>query len=153
MNMPRRPTSVLFCCDDNAVRSPMAEGIAKRDYGIGIYIQSAGVRTAPAIDPLAVAVCAEAGVDIARHRLRSFQQMEAWGDQIGSYDLIVALSPAAQRHALEYTRWHDIEVAYWPVLDPTGVGADTRARRTAYRHARDQIARQIRNRFGPSSAG
>jgi protein-tyrosine-phosphatase len=150
--MPGQPTSVLFCCDDNALRSPMAEAIAKRDYGTRVYVQSAGVRAAAAVDPLAVEVCAEVGVDLGRHRLRSFQQMEAWGDQIGSYDLIVALSPAAQRHALEYTRWLTIEVVYWPSLDPTGIGADAAARRAAYRQTRDQIARRIRDRFGPPPA-
>lgn len=148
--MPHRPASVLFCCDDNALRSPLAEGITKRDFGTAVYVQSAGVRVAAAVDPLAVAVAAEIGVDLGGHRTRSFAQMEAWGDRIGAYELIVALSPAAQRHALEYTRWHAIDVAYWPVVDPRGLGADAAARLAAYRTARDQIAARIRDRFGPA---
>jgi arsenate reductase len=146
-----RPASVLFACDDNAVRSPMAEALAKRDYGTDIYVQSAGVRPAEGIDPLAVAVCAEIGVDLSRHRVRTFQQMEAWGDQIGTYDLVVTLSPAAHRHALEYTRWHAIDVVYWPVFDPVGLGSTEGARLAGYRQTRDQLERRIRERFGPAT--
>ena len=147
-----RPTSVLFCCDDSRVRSPMAEGLTKARHGTAIYVQSAGVRTGGPIDPLAVAVCAEIGLDLASHRVRSFGQMEAWGDQIGTYDLVVALSPAAQRFALEHTQWHSIEVQYWPVLDPSALGMTDEARLSAYRESRDQIARSIGDRFAPPAA-
>ena len=75
--------------------------------------------------------------------------MEEWGHRIGSFDLIVALSPAAQRRALEYTRWHAIDVEYWPIFDPTGIGETREARLAAYRQTRDQIARHIVQRFGP----
>jgi arsenate reductase len=143
------PSSVLFCCDYNAVRSPMAEGIMKKNYGTRIYVQSAGVKNELEIDGFAIAVCAEIGVDLDRHRVRSFHQMEEWGDKIDSYDLIVALSPAAQRQALEYTRYHAIDVEYWPIFDPTGLGETREAKLGSYRQARDQIARRIRERFGP----
>jgi arsenate reductase len=147
------PTSVLFCCDHNAVRSPMAEGIMKRDYGARIYVQSAGVKSELEIDGFSVAVCAEVGVALGRHRTRSFADMEQWGDRIDAYDLIVALSPAAMRVAQEYTRWHAIEVEYWPVVDPTGLGETREEKLGAYRQARDQIERRIRARFGPPDIG
>lgn len=143
------PQSVLFCCDYNAVRSPMAEGLMKRNYGTRIFVQSAGVKSDLEIDGFTVAVCAEIGVELRRHRVRTFQEMEEWGDQIGQYDLIVALSPAAQRQALEYTRYHHVEVAYWPIFDPTGIGETRDARLAAYRQTRDQIANCILDRFGP----
>jgi arsenate reductase len=127
----------------------MAEGIMKKNYGTRIYVQSAGVKNDLEIDGFAVAVCAEIGVELHRHRVRSFHDMEEWGDRIGSYDLIVALSPAAQRAALEYTRWHAIEVEYWPTFDPTGLGENRAAKLDAFRQTRDQIAKRIRARFGP----
>jgi protein-tyrosine-phosphatase len=127
----------------------MAEGLTKQAYGTRIYAQSAGVRSDLAPDELAIAVCAEVGVALDRHRVRTFAQMEAWGDQIAAYDLVVALSPAAQRHALEYTRWHAIDVEYWPTLDPVGLGETRAARLDAYRRTRDQLAARIRDRFGP----
>ena len=75
--------------------------------------------------------------------------MEEWGDRIGAYDLIVALSPAAMRQAQEYTRYHAIDVEYWPTYDPTGLGETREAKLAAYRQTRDQIDGRIRDRFGP----
>ena len=104
------PNSVLFCCDHNAVRSPMAEGMMKKFYGHRAYVQSAGVKGEMEIDGFTIAVCGELGVELSRHRVRSFDQMEEWGDDLSSFDLIVALSPAAQRKALELTRYHHLDV-------------------------------------------
>ena len=150
--MTPTPHSVLFCCDYNAVRSPMAEGIMKKYYGTRIYVQSAGVRNELEVDGFSVTVCGELGVELDRHRTRSFQEMEEWGDRIDAYDLIVALSPAAMRQAQEYTRYHAIDIEYWPTFDPTGLGEDRAAKLAAYRQARDQIERRIRDRFGPPDA-
>ncbi|TPE50696.1 low molecular weight phosphatase family protein [Amaricoccus solimangrovi] len=147
--MPLAPQSVLFCCDFNAVRSPMAEAMARKFYPRRIFVQSAGVRNELDIDGFSVAVCAEIDVHLERHKVRSFHDMEEWGDRIDAYDLIVALSPAAQRQALEYTRYHAIDVEYWPVEDPTGLGETREAKLTAYRRTRDQIRDRIIRRFGP----
>jgi arsenate reductase len=122
----------------------MAEGIAKKIYGTQAYLQSAGVRSDREIDGFAIAVCAEIGVELSRHRARSFDEMQQWGDDLGGFDLIVALSPASQRRALELTRIHSLDVIYWPVMDPTGLGGNREAQLAAYRTARDQIlARMI----------
>lgn len=69
------PQSILFCCDHNAVRSPMAEGIMKKLYGTEIYVQSAGVMNDLEIDGFAISVCEEIGVELSRHRTRSFDEM------------------------------------------------------------------------------
>jgi protein-tyrosine-phosphatase len=142
------PQSVLFCCDHNAVRSPMAEGIAKKFYGTGIYLQSVGVKSDLEIDGFAVAVCGEIGVELARHRSRSFDELEAWGDDLSSYDLVVALSPASQRRALELTRFFHLDVEYWPIMDPTGLGETREAKLEVYRQSRDQIIARLTDRFG-----
>jgi arsenate reductase len=127
----------------------MAEGIMKKYYGARIYVQSAGVKNDLEIDGFSVAVCAEIGVRLERHRTRSFEDMEQWGDRIDAYDLVVALSPAAMRQAQEYTRYHALEVEYWPIFDPTGLGETREAKLAAYRQTRDQIEARIRARFGP----
>ena len=64
---PPLPQSVLFCCDHNAVRSPMAEGIMKKLYGTECYIQSVGVKNDLEIDGFAVTVCAEMDVELSRY--------------------------------------------------------------------------------------
>lgn len=147
------PSSVLFCCDHNSVRSPMAEGFMKKLYGQRAYVQSAGVRSDREIDGFSISVSAEDGVELARHRSRSFEEMMDWGDDLGGFDLIVALSPASQRQALELTRYAHIDVEYWPIMDPSGLGETRDAKLTAYRQARDQIKQRLLARFGPPTEG
>ena len=142
------PQSILFCCDHNAVRSPMAEGIMKKLYGTGTYVQSVGVINDLEIDGFSIAVCDEIGVELSRHRSRSFDEMERWGDDLSSFDLIVALSPASQRRALELTRLFHLAVEYWPILDPTGIGETREMKLVAYRQTRDQILNKLREKWG-----
>jgi len=147
------PQSVLFCCDHNSVRSPMAEGIMKKLYGTECYIQSVGVKNDLEIDGFSIAVCAEIGVELSRHRSRSFDEMEEWGDDLSSFDLVLALSPASQRRALDLTRFYHLDVEYWPILDPTGLGDSREARLALYRQARDQIRDRLIARWGPGIEG
>ena len=142
------PQSILFCCDHNAVRSPMAEGIMKKLYGTGTYVQSVGVINDLEIDGFSIAVCDEIGVELSRHRSRSFDEMERWGDDLSSFDLIVALSPASQRRALELTRLFHLTVEYWPILDPTGIVETREMKLVSYRQTRDQILNKLREKWG-----
>ena len=142
------PQSILFCCDHNAVRSPMAEGIMKKLYGTGTYVQSVGVINDLEIDGFSIAVCEEIGVELSRHRSRSFDEMERWGDDLSSFDLIVALSPASQRRALELTRLFHLTVEYWAILDPTGIGETRETKLVSYRQTRDQILSKLRKKWG-----
>lgn len=151
--MSEIPSSVLFCCDHNAVRSPMAEGMMKQFYGQAAYVQSAGVKNDMEIDGFSIAVCQELGIELSRHRSRSFEEMQQWGDDLSQFDLIVALSPASQRQALELTRYHHLTVEYWPILDPTGLGETRDAKLESYRQARDQIKTKMIERFGPPVNG
>jgi len=127
----------------------MAEGIMKKFYGTDTYVQSVGVKNDLEIDGFSIAVCAEMNVELARHRSRSFDEMEQWGDDLSSFDLVIALSPASQRRALELTRYFHLDVEYWPILDPTGLGESRDAKLTQFRAARDQIATRLQDRFGP----
>ena len=120
----------------------------KKFYGQKAYVQSAGVKNDIEIDGFSIAVCQEIGVELARHRSRSFQEMQQWGDDLGQYDLVIALSPASQRTALELTRHYHLSVEYWPILDPTGLGETRDAKLSAYRQTRDQIQERMLARFG-----
>ncbi len=144
----RLPSSVLFCCNYNAVRSPMAEGIMKKLYGDRVYVQSAGVRGELEVDGFSVAVCEEIGVRLSEHRVRTMDEMEGWGDDLSSFELIVCLSPAAQRRAILATVHFSTAVEYWPILDPTGMGETRETKLTFYRQSRDQILDRLIDRFG-----
>jgi protein-tyrosine-phosphatase len=126
----------------------MAEGIMKQFYGTDTYVQSVGVKNDLEIDGFSIAVCQELNVELSRHRSRSFDEMEEWGEDLSSFDLVLALSPASQRRALELTRFYHIDVEYWPILDPTGLGETREAKLASYRQARDQIIERLQQRWG-----
>jgi protein-tyrosine-phosphatase len=128
----------------------MAEGLMKLLYGQRAYVQSAGVKNDMEIDGFSVAVCAELGIELSRHRSRSFEEMQDQGDDLGQYDLIIALSPTSKKQALELTKHYHLAVEFWPIIDPTSLGGDTRdAKMAAYRQVRDQIRDRLLARFGP----
>ena len=121
----------------------------KKFYGTECYIQSVGVKDDMEVDGFAITVCAEIGVELSRHRTRSFDEMEQWGDDLSSFDLILALSPASQRRALDLTRFYHLTVEYWPILDPTGLGEGREERLKSYRQTRDMIIERLIERWGP----
>lgn len=121
----------------------------KKFYGQRAYVQSAGVKNDMEVDGFSIAVCAELGIELARHRARSFEEMQNLGDDLGQFDLIIALSPASQHAALDLTKSYHLEVQYWPIIDPTALGEGRDAKLSAYRQARDQIKIRILDRFGP----
>ncbi len=121
----------------------------KKMYGTGCYVQSVGVRSELDINGFAIAVCEEIGVEISSHRSRSFEELKEWGDDLSSFDLVIALTPASQRQALELTRYFHLDVEYWPILDPTGLGNTREEKLEQFRHARDQIKARFEDRWGP----
>lgn len=121
----------------------------KKFYGAETYVQSVGVYNDMEIDGFAIAVCQEIGVELSRHRSRSFDEMEEWGEHLSSFDLVVALSPASQRRALELTRIYHLDVEYWPIMDPTGLGESREVKLNAYRQTRDQIIDHLTRLWGP----
>jgi protein-tyrosine-phosphatase len=123
----------------------MAEGIMKQLYGTDTYVQSVGVVNDLEIDGFAIAVCKEIGVELERHRSRSFEEMEQMGEALSGFDVIVTLSPASQRRALELTRYYHLTVEYWPIMDPTGIGETREQKLNAYRQTRDQLVKRLRD--------
>jgi protein-tyrosine-phosphatase len=133
--------AVLIACTMNAVRSPMAAAILKHLTRGRLYVESAGVR-AGALDPLAVEVMDELGLEIGKHKPRRFEDVED-----GSFDLVITLSPEAQHKAMELTRTAATRVEYWPTLDPTAVEGSREQKLAAYRAVRDQLMERLRARF------
>jgi protein-tyrosine-phosphatase len=119
----------------------MAEGLLKYLLGHRIYVDSVGVRPLE-IDPFVVEVMDEIGIDLSKHRPKSFEDLEDT-----SYDLIVSLSPEAQHSAVELTRTMACEVEFWNTLDPSIVEGNREMRLDAYRQVRDQLMRRIERRF------
>ncbi len=137
-----RPGAVLFSCSMNAVRSPMAEGLARALFGRDVYFASAGVRAGEP-DAFAQAAMAEIGLDITRHQPHTFEDLED-----ASFDLIVTLSPEAHHKALEFTRTLACDVVYWPTQDPTAVEGSRERKLDAYREMRDLLNKRIKGLLG-----
>lgn len=141
---PRKLHSVLFMCAHNAVRSPMAEAMAKHFFGRSIYVQSAGARKGE-LDPFAISVLDEIGIDAHKHRPKSIEELEEWEGL--NFDLIISLSPEAHHKALELTRMHAADVEYWPTPDPTLTQGSREQVLDAYRAVRDGLMRRIKERL------
>jgi protein-tyrosine-phosphatase len=141
---PGRFHSVLFVCAHNAIRSPMAEAIARHYFGKSIYVQSAGIRKGE-VDPFMVATLSEIGIDAARHRPRTLDELEEWEGL--NFDLVISLSPEAHHAALELTRTLAATVEYWPTPDPTLAQGSRQQRLDAYRDVRDGLISRIRTRL------
>ncbi len=119
---------ILFVCVENACRSQMAEGFARR-FGKGVAeAHSAGSRPGAEVNPLAVEVMGEAGIDISGRVPKGFSEVP--GEAI---DYVVMMGcrdecpvvPARER----------IE---WDIPDPKGKGIDV------FRGVRDEIGRKVK---------
>jgi protein-tyrosine-phosphatase len=126
----------------------MAEAMMKHLHGRRVFVDSVGVRTGP-LDDFAVAVMDEIGIDITKHRPKSFDDLED-----DSFDLIISLSPEAQHKAVDMTRALAAEVEFWNTFDPSVVEGSRETRLDAYRQVRDQLMRRLLQRFPtPAAAG
>jgi protein-tyrosine-phosphatase len=144
--MSELPGSVLFACTHNAIRSAMAENIMRLLHGRRVYVQSAGIRPGE-LDPFAVAVMDEIGIDLSRHRSRSFDELED-----DYFDLVISLSPEAQHRAVELTRTSHCELEFWRMPDPSLVEGSRETQLEAYRDLRDLLLRRIAERFPTEGA-
>ena len=135
--------AVLFTCALNSIRSPMAAAILHHLAGEQVKVTSAGVR-AGRLDPYAVAVMDEIGIDLSEHEP---QAITIIADEL--FDVIISLSPEAHHHALELTRTMAAEVEYWPTLDCSLHVSQPKRDLViaAYRGVRDQLFERIRKRF------
>jgi protein-tyrosine-phosphatase len=149
--LTRPPLAVLFACGLNAVRSPIAAALFGQIFGRAVYVGSAGVRKGE-LDPFAVAVMAEIGLDISRHKPVTFEELDEWEGL--NFDLIVTLAPEAHHKALEIVSGFAVDVEYWPTQDPSLASGNREQILAAYRAVRDGLFAKIKTRFklggGPS---
>ena len=127
----------------------MAAALMRRRYGAAVHVDSCGLRAADVVDPFAVAVLDEIGVDISEHEPKSFENLDDH-----SFDVVVSLTPEAQHRAVEIARAQAVDIEYWPVMDPTLTEGSRDQRIEAYRQTRDDLDRRLLERFGrPSTFG
>ena len=135
----RHPLSMCFLCVENAARSQMAEALARSMVGPEVEIHSAGSNPGQ-LDPHAIAVMAEIGIDISSARPKSFAEVP-----LERVSTLVVMCPweavPSQRLCTRILHWGianprlDGDVAHEPL-------AEIRAR---YRRTRDRIAYRLRS--------
>lgn len=135
------PGSILFLCGQNAIRSPMAEALARAHVPSTVLVRSAGL-VRGARDGFVDAVIAERGLPLPGHDPRSLDDME---DDL--VDLVIALSDSAHERAEEWARTAPVTVEHWPTDDPSLVAGKRDRRLEAYRAVRDELERRIVERF------
>ncbi len=136
------PGAVLFSCSQNAIRSPMAEAIMKHYYGHKVFVDSCGVRAGER-DDFIIQVLDEIGVDVSRHKSKTFDDLVD-----SSFDLVITLSPEAHHRAMEMTRTNAIDVIYWPTIDPSLTAGSRDQILDGYRACRDNLVKRMRLQFG-----
>jgi arsenate reductase len=122
---------LLFLCVANSARSQMAEGLARSMFGDRAAIQSAGSEPSR-VNPYAIEVMAELGIDLAAHRSKSVQEIDP-----ASVDLVITL--CAEEVCPVFLA--GARRLHWPIPDPAS--ADPALSREdllrRFRTARDAI--------------
>ncbi len=127
---------VLFLCTGNSCRSQMAEGWLKHLGGEAFEVYSAGI-VAHGKNPRAIAVMAEAGVDI------SAQESEQLDPEIlKSLDLLVTVCGNADATCPVVPV--SCEKQHWPFDDPAKASGTETEIMQAFQRVRDQIRDRIR---------
>ena len=126
---------VLFLCTENACRSQMAEGLVNHDLAGRVQAWSAGVRPS-LVNPRAIQVMAELGLDISRHRSKSVAELAE-----EQFDLVITLCDQAQQECPIFPG--DTEIMHVGFPDPArATGTETEIM-AAFRKVRDALRSQL----------
>jgi protein-tyrosine-phosphatase len=137
----KMPSAILFMCSMNAIRSPIAEALARKILPRGTYVNSAGVRSGSR-DPFVDVVLEEIGLSLGRRQPQKLEDLE---DDF--FDVVITLAPEAHHAALELTRAKAMEVMYWPTYDPSAATGTRSQILDAYRGVRDNLKLLIETRL------
>ncbi len=135
------PSAILFACTLNAIRSPMAAAIMHHYHGHKVYVASAGIAAGDP-DPFVGLIMDEIGIDLKKHRPHSFEDLED-----SAFDLLITLSPEAQKRAEDMARTMAIDVESWPIADPSHVTGSREQILDSYRAVRDDLVKRVKARF------
>jgi arsenate reductase len=134
-----RPTHILFLCVANSARSQLAEGLAKSIFGSRAVVESAGSEPSGKVQPWAIEVLKEAGIDISKNWSKSIDQLSP--GFLANLDLVITLCAEEVCPTLSSSA----KRLHWPIKDPAHVPADQMAE--AFRSARNKIKEKLMGLF------
>lgn len=120
---------ILFVCVGNAARSQMAEGFARTLAGFPVHVASAGTQPADRVDPTALQVMNEVGIDISSQRPKSIAP-----DEMLRYDYVITMGCGVENTC---PAAFGGTTADWGLPDPKGATVH------AYREIRDMIRQHV----------
>ena len=121
----------MYLCTGNSCRSQMAEGFA-REFGKGLIEPHSAGLIAAGVNPRAVAVMKEAGIDISRQKSEEINE-----DLLRTMDIVITLCGNAEE-SCPYTP-PEIKRIHWPIKDPVGTIGTEEEIMEEFRRARDEI--------------
>ncbi|MEM9233671.1 MAG: low molecular weight phosphatase family protein [Pseudomonadota bacterium] len=133
-----QPKAILFACNMNSVRSPMAEALAKTLLGPGAHVESCGVYEG-ILDPFVARVLEEEGIPIPHRDPQTFAKVD-----VSQFDHVVALTPEAAAEA----RRAGAQVTFWETPNPTDIRGPEIEMLAAYRTCRNGLRAKIAEEFG-----
>jgi arsenate reductase (thioredoxin) len=126
---------VLFLCSENSCRSQMAEGLVKRDLAGLVQARSAGIRPSQ-VNPRAIQVMGELGIDISHHRSKSVDDLG--GEQ---FDLVITVCDQASQQCPMFPG--NTEILHISFPDPaTATGSEAEIL-TVFRQVRDDLRERL----------
>lgn len=135
------PKSILFVCQMNMVRSPMAEGLMKKLYPSVITVKSCGLSQGD-VDDWVQTVMSEVGVDLSRHEPKTLHDLSG---QV--FDIVIAFTNEAAQASEALFEDSDTQILHWPLPMPSEGSLDVRAVINNYRAMRDVIKTRLSNYF------
>ena len=133
--------SILFICNINSIRSPMAEAILKLWFDKKIFIDSCGIRKGE-IDHMAIEVMKEKGFDLSNHKTKIFSNLED-----NYFDLIIAFTKEAYDEAVNLKKTEACEIELLNIPDASQTTGNRQQRLDSYRSVRDLLIEKLQNRF------
>jgi arsenate reductase len=130
---------VLFLCTENSCRSQMAEGILRHLMGNEFDVFSAGVRPS-VVNPIAIKVMAEIGIDISGHRSKSVEELQGTG-----FDFVITTCDAARETCPVFPA--KARHLHWGFNDPAAARRSEEEILSAFRKVRDEIMLRIQEEF------
>jgi len=131
--------TVLFICTHNSARSQMAEGLLRELRGTKYIVHSAG--TSPTrVQPRAVQVMNEIGVDISNHHAKSIEELSGT-----SFDIVVTVCDAAKETCPAFPGAG--EHIHRGFEDPSAFTGTEQESLAVYRRVRDEIREWLEGRF------
>ncbi len=136
-----KPKSVLFVCNQNSIRSPMAHGLADSYCKRRVYVDSAGL-IASELNGFSIEVMKELKINIEGYEPKTLKNV-----QLTDFDLVIALTDMCHDRLAQLLEGTDVSLELWPTNDPCDGEGSRNQMLESYRKVRDQLRARIEQRI------